>query len=170
MIFDKFKKKKEPKKVFPPVPDWKPDIAQPIDSIIERIMYYTNNKKDIAVFRNGTCVVLNDGLSDSDAQQFAKEVLHQIYNYHPDMKPMSMDDENILIQYNHPAVNVVLDSHVKEHWNLIALEYQKKRKLSFDDIEYAPGYARESELNLLGDVEEKRNTDNYPCSYGVSWN
>ena len=47
-------------------------------------------------------------------------------------------------------------NNIKEHWNLIALEYQKKRKLSFDDIEYALGYARESELNLLGDVEEKR--------------
>ena len=47
-------------------------------------------------------------------------------------------------------------NNIKEHWNLIALEYQKKRELSFDDIEYALGYARESELNLLGDVEVKR--------------
>ena len=47
-------------------------------------------------------------------------------------------------------------NNIKEHWNLIALEYQKKRKLSFNDIEYAPGYARESELNLLGDVEGKK--------------
>jgi len=46
--------------------------------------------------------------------------------------------------------------NIRDHWNSIALEYQKKRKLSFDDIEYALGYARESELNLLGDVEKKR--------------
>ena len=46
--------------------------------------------------------------------------------------------------------------NIKDHWNLIALEYQKKRKLSFDKIEYALGYARESELKLLGEVEEKR--------------
>ena len=136
MIFDKFKKKKEPEKVFPPVPDWKPDIAQPIESIIERIMYYTDNKKDIAVFKNGTCVVLDDGLSDTDAQQFAKEVLSQIYNYHPDMNPVNMNDGNILIQYNHPAVNVVFDSHAKEHWNLIDKNHQ--RALSTDEVLTTP--------------------------------
>ena len=47
-------------------------------------------------------------------------------------------------------------NNIKEHWNLIASEYQKKRKLSFEDIEYALGYARESELNLLGNVEGKK--------------
>jgi len=47
-------------------------------------------------------------------------------------------------------------NNIREHWNLIALEYQKNRKLSFDDIEYALGYARESELNLLGNVEGKK--------------
>jgi len=46
--------------------------------------------------------------------------------------------------------------NIKDHWNLIALEYQKNRDLSFNDIEYAPGYAKESELNLLCDVAEKR--------------
>ncbi len=46
--------------------------------------------------------------------------------------------------------------NIKDHWNLIALEYQKNRDLSFNDIEYALGYAKESELNLLGDVAEKR--------------
>lgn len=136
MIFDKFTKKKKPKKVFPPVPDWKPEIAQPIESIIERLKYYTDNKKDLAVFKNGTCVVLDDNLSDSDAQQFAKEVLHQIYNYHPDMKPMNMDDGNILVQYNHPAVNIVLDSHAKEHWNLIDKNHQ--RALSTDEVLITP--------------------------------
>lgn len=136
MIFDKFKKKKEPEKVFPPVPDWKPEIAQPIESIIEKIKYYTDNKKDIAIFKNGTCVVLDDNLSDSDAQQFAKEVLNQIYTYHPDMNPMNMDDGNILIQYNHPALNVVLDSHAKEHWSLIDTNHQ--RALSTDEVLITP--------------------------------
>ena len=46
--------------------------------------------------------------------------------------------------------------NIKDHWNLIALEYQKNRNPTFDNIEYAPGYARESELNLLGDVKGKK--------------
>ena len=46
--------------------------------------------------------------------------------------------------------------NTKDHWNLIALKYQEKRNISFNDIEYALGYARESELNLLGDVKGKK--------------
>ncbi len=46
--------------------------------------------------------------------------------------------------------------NIKDHWNLIAPEYQKVRDLSFNDIEYALGHALESELNLLGDVAEKK--------------
>ncbi len=47
-------------------------------------------------------------------------------------------------------------NNIREHWNLIASDYQKNKKFSFDDIEYALGYARESELNLLGNVEGKK--------------
>ena len=46
--------------------------------------------------------------------------------------------------------------NIRDHWNLIASGYQKDRNLSFDDIEYALGYARESELNLIGDVKGKK--------------
>jgi len=135
-IFDKFKKKKEPKKVFPPVPDWKPDITQSIEDIIDRLRYYTGSKRDIAVLKNGTCVILGDNLSDEDAQKYTKEVLHQIYHYHPDMNPMNMDDGNILVQYNHPAVNVVLEQHVKKHWDLIDQNHQ--RALATDEVLITP--------------------------------
>jgi len=47
-------------------------------------------------------------------------------------------------------------NNIRNHWNLIAFKYQKNRNLSFDDIEYALGYARESDLNLLGDVKGKK--------------
>jgi ubiquinone/menaquinone biosynthesis C-methylase UbiE len=46
--------------------------------------------------------------------------------------------------------------NIKEHWNLIASDYQKDRNLSFDDILYALGYARESDLILLGEVKGKK--------------
>jgi len=46
--------------------------------------------------------------------------------------------------------------NIREHWNQIALDYQKKRNISYDDIEYAGGYAKESKLNLLGDVKDKK--------------
>ena len=135
-IIDKILKKKKPKDVFPPVPDWKPEIAQSIESIIERMVYYTDKKKDLAFFQNGTCVILDDGLSDIEAEQFANEVLSQIYNFHPDMDPTSMDDGNIVVQYNHPAMNVVLENHVNKHWEEIEENHQ--RALATDEVLITP--------------------------------
>jgi hypothetical protein len=117
-MFWPFKKKQPPDKPdqFPPVPKWRPEIIQPLDQIIDRVAYYTNRKKDFAVFRYGTCVLLPDGLSQEKAVEIAKDVLSLIFNYHPDMKPRDMDDGNIAIQYNHPALNVVLSSVASKHW------------------------------------------------------
>jgi hypothetical protein len=100
----------------PPVPDWRPTIRQPLDRIVERLVYYTDGKRDFAVFENGTCVILPDGLSEPDAKVTATEVLSKIFHYHPDMNPLAMDDGNIVVQYNHPAVNIVLSDVVEEHW------------------------------------------------------
>jgi hypothetical protein len=61
-------------------------------------------------------VILESGLSDAKAKIFALKVLSDIFNYHPDMNPTSMDDGNILVRYNHPAVNVVLHDVAEAHW------------------------------------------------------
>ena len=53
----------EPPVVFPPVPVWQPSFKQPLDRMIDRMKYYTDRKRDFAVFENGTCVILEDGLS-----------------------------------------------------------------------------------------------------------
>ena len=108
-----------PKKDFPPVPTWKPSFSQPTDAVIDRISYYSNSKKDFAVFRNGTCVILDDVLSDADAKTTSLKVLADIFGFHPDMNPAPMDDGNILVRYNHPAVNVVLSAVAKTHWDEI---------------------------------------------------
>ena len=66
-MFGIFKKKEppqEPPKKMPPVPEWRPDIRQPVDEIVERIRFYTNQQRDLVVFEHGTCVLLPDGLSD----------------------------------------------------------------------------------------------------------
>src|SRR4051794_11759644 len=87
----------------PPAPDWRPATQQPLDRIIDRLQYYTEGKRDFAVFQNGTCVILPDGLSEADANAAATDVLMKIFRFHADMSPRNMDDGNILIQYNHPA-------------------------------------------------------------------
>ena len=106
-------------KTFPPVPVWRPSFPQPQERIIDRIGYYTDGKRDFTVFGNGTCVILDAGLSDQTARAFSLKTLSDIFNYHPDMTPTPMDDGNLLVRYNHPAVNVVLADVAEAHWDEI---------------------------------------------------
>lgn len=125
-----------PKKDFPPVPVWRSSFSQPTDAVIDRITYYTNGKKDFAVFRNGTCVILDDGLSDADAKATSLKVLADIFGFHPDMNPAPMDDGNILVRYNHPAVNVVISAVAKAHWDEI--EKRHLDGLTADEVLITP--------------------------------
>ena len=134
-MFDFFKKKKA-KSQFPPVPQWRPTIRQPLEQIIDRLIYYTDRRCDFAVFTFGTCVILPDGASDDEATTIAKEVLSKIFNYHPDMNPRNMDDGNILVQYNHPAVNVVLSDFVQSHRAEIDRNHQ--RAIATDEVLITP--------------------------------
>lgn len=108
-----------PSQGFPPVPAWRPSFAQPLEQVADRISYYFDGKADFAVLRNGTCVLLDDNLADSEAERFALRTLADILNFHPDMNPAPMDDGNILVRYNHPAVNVVLRDIAHAHWQEI---------------------------------------------------
>jgi hypothetical protein len=103
----------------PPVPTWRPSFAQPLNEVIDRLTYYTDGKRDFAVFSHGTCVVLEPGMSDGQARTFSLQTLADILGYHPDMNPSSMDDGNILVRYNRPAVNVVLREIAEAHWTEI---------------------------------------------------
>jgi hypothetical protein len=110
---------------FPPVPEWRPAIEQPRERVVDRFSYYTDGTRDFAVFANGTCAVLAEGLSDDDAKAAAIKILYEIFHYHPDMHPRPMDDGNILVQYNEPAVNVVLRDIVEANWPEIQLNHLK---------------------------------------------
>jgi len=124
-MFGRFKKSEPPKPPRdPPVPKWKPGIAQPIDQIIDRVSYYTDRKRDFVVFAHGTCVILANGLAEDAAVAQATAILSKIYHYHPDMNPRAMDDGNILVQYNHPAINVVLSATTTSHWAEIERNHQ----------------------------------------------
>lgn len=130
-------KSKKNKSNLPPVPEWEPEIAVPIDKVIDRFRYYADGGKDFVVFKHGTCVVVSDGLSDADAKKEALETVSKIFNYHPDMNPKNMDDGNILIFYNHPAYSVVLDELTKEHVDIIKKNHM--RALARDEVLMTPG-------------------------------
>jgi hypothetical protein len=126
-LFGLFKKKeppKEPSKRFPPVPDWQPSIIQPLDLIVDRVRHYTDGLRDFAVFKNGTAVILPKGLSDGQATSHAMEALHKVFHAHPDMHPMNMKDGNILVRYNHDALNVVLHEVTAANWQEIVSKHQ----------------------------------------------
>ncbi len=121
---------------FPPVPDWRPEIRQPIDRIVDRFRYYTDGKSDFAVFRHGTCVLLEADLSDQEAESAAKKVLHEIFHAHPDMKWTEMDDGNIMVHYNHPAANIVLADLATTHWEEIRENHL--RALATSEVLWTP--------------------------------
>ena len=100
----------------PPVPKWRPSIVQPLDEIAERAAFYTNQGRDFVMFRHGTCVFVPNGLPEQQAIDAAKDLLSKIFNFHPDMNPVSMKDGNITVQYNHPAFNIVLSRVAIQHW------------------------------------------------------
>lgn len=127
MMFKLFKKKttpEEPEKQFPPVPDWRPEIVQPLERVIDRFTYYCNGKNDFALFRYGTVVLFEAGLSDQTAATRAMKSLHKVFHAHPDMRPQEMDDGNILISYNHNVANVVLNDLADSHWEEIDSNHQ----------------------------------------------
>ena len=111
------------KSFIPPVPDWKPGFRPSTNDLIDRFSYYTDNSRDFVVLRNGTLVLLEDGLDDLSAGQQAEEIITSIYNYHPDMDPRQMDDGNILVFYNHPAFNIALDDCARNNWEEIDMNH-----------------------------------------------
>lgn len=46
--------------------------------------------------------------------------------------------------------------NVRKHWNIDALAYQKRQKISTDHVDYGPNCPTEDDLNLLGDVQGKK--------------
>lgn len=137
-LFDWLTKKtaKPPAKRFPPVPDWQPQIIQPCDALIERLRFYTNDGSDFVVFRHGTMAILPRGLDDTQAAARALEALQQVYCAHPDMNPLSMKDGNILIQYSHDVLNIVLAEVAAANWGEIDARHLEA--LASDEVLMTP--------------------------------
>lgn len=114
-----------PQNRFPPVPDWQPAFAPPLDRLVERLGYYTDGTRDFAVFKNGTMAILPANLSDQQAVAHATKALFDVFHAHPDMHPRNMDDGNILVRYNHDVLNLVLAETTREKWQEIDENHQR---------------------------------------------
>jgi hypothetical protein len=120
-LFDSiFKRKKE--QDFPPIPKWRPELPVDRDLIYEKAKYYTGDKLQFAIFELGTVVYFSNKIIDID--EAAKLCLDQIYNSHPDFKPIKMNDGNYLIEYSHPAFTIVFQEEIENHWKYIDKHHQ----------------------------------------------
>jgi hypothetical protein len=120
-LFDKlFNSKKEDD--FPPKPKWKPNLPIDIDLIYEKARYYTGDRLQLAIFQNGTITFFSNKVAN--IEESAKSALDKIYNFHPDFKPLTMDDGNYLIEYSQPAFTIVFKDEIEKHWDYIDNNYQ----------------------------------------------
>ena len=107
---------------FPPKPKWKPNLPVDIELIYEKARYYTGDKLQFAVFKNGTVTFFSNKVNN--IEDSAKASLDKIYNFHPDFKPMKMDDGNYLIEYSQPAFTIVFKDEIENHWDYIDKNHQ----------------------------------------------
>lgn len=119
-IFDKLLGKK--KLDFPPKPKWKPNLPINHTEIVEKAKFYTGEKLQFAVFEFGTVVIFPTRVDN--IEQDAKSTLNRIFNSHPDMKPVTMDDGNYLIEYSQPAFTIVFKDEIENHWDYIEKNHQ----------------------------------------------
>lgn len=116
-LFDKLFSKKKEILDFPPKPKWKPDLPIDINLILDRAKFYTGQKLQLAVFSHGTVVIFPNRVANIAEQGLV--TLDKIYNFHPDFKPMTMDDGNYLIEYSQPAFTIVFKDELEKHWDYI---------------------------------------------------
>ena len=102
-----------------PVPGWRPDFVPDLDEIAQTFQGYANNAHDFVLWRNSTCCIVPNGMSEQDAIRYAGDLLTDITAYHPDMTPQTMQDGNVMVFYSHDAYNVVPAAFAKTHWDTI---------------------------------------------------
>jgi hypothetical protein len=102
---------------FPPKPKWKPTVPMDIPKTIQTFAYYTDHKRAFAVFTHGTCVLLPEG--SQDAEKDAKQILDDVYNWHPDFNTQTMDDGNFMVSYSQPAYSIVFEKEFEANRDYI---------------------------------------------------
>jgi hypothetical protein len=118
-----FRKNGKGEKRFPPIPQWRPNTPIDHQRILETAKYYTNGKLQLGVFKNGTVAFFASPMPDIVNE--AKICLDKIYNFHPDFKPLTMDDGNYLVEYSQPAFTIVFKDELENYWDYIEENHQQ---------------------------------------------
>ena len=118
-----FRVRPEEKKRFPPIPQWRPDTPIDFDLILKTARYYTGDKLQLGIFKYGTVAFFSTRIDNIEEE--SKICLDKIYNFHPDFKPLTMDDGNYLIEYSQPAFTIVFKQELDNHWDYIEKNHQQ---------------------------------------------
>jgi hypothetical protein len=121
-LFDRLLKKEKEEKDFPPKPKWRPNLPIDLELILDRAKCYTGHKLQLAIFKFGTVVIFPNRVDNFTEQ--ALITLDKIYKSHPDFKPVTMDDENFLIEYSQPAFTIVFKDELEKYWDYIDKNHQ----------------------------------------------
>ena len=123
LLSNSFRVRPEEKEHFPPIPQWRPNTPIDHNLILKTARYYTGDKLQLGVFKYGTVAFLATHVDNIEEE--SKTCLDKIYNFHPDFKPITMDDGNYLIEYSQPAFTIVFKDELDNHWDYIEKNHQQ---------------------------------------------
>ncbi|WOI23410.1 hypothetical protein [Nonlabens ulvanivorans] len=150
-IFDKIFGRKNNPKDFPPKPSWKPDFPINYELILEKAIYYTDNKRQFAIFQFGTVVTFPDKVTDIEV--VALKILEDIYLAHPDFNPKKMDDGNYVVEYSQPAFTIIFSEELERYSKYIEDNYMKglcKDEVLINSRGQANVFETEGKIGLFG--------------------
>lgn len=100
-----------------PRPNWRPDVVEDLETTVERMSEYTDQKRAFVVFQFGTVVFSDSAFAriDSDYVTTLKAVVQQT----PDFNVISMNDGNLLVRFAGPVSGLVLAEFYGAHENEI---------------------------------------------------
>jgi hypothetical protein len=104
------------KAAFPPTPKWRPNTPIDIDEIVNYSKSNIGNMQFV-VFKYGTVAFLPNRVDN--VQDAALSALAKVYNYHPDFRPKTRNDGNVIVHYLQPVYNIVFKHEIETYWDYI---------------------------------------------------
>lgn len=104
-----------------PVPKWKPEIIVDTERVAKCFAYYTDYQNNFVVFKNGTCLILND--FESDVEKQAKYAFKKRFNPLLSFKAEQLVDDNWYILFQGNIIGIVFQDEIETNIDYIEKNY-----------------------------------------------
>ena len=104
-----------------PVPKWKPDILVDEERIAKCFAYYTDYQNNFVVFKNGTCLILDD--FESDVEKQAKRALRERFNPLLSFSTEVLVDDNWYVKFQGGVIGIVFKDEIDANIEYIETNY-----------------------------------------------